>query len=129
MVVLLDWSISWSIGYVGAAVNMKPWHKFLLLVLASAVIHELGHIIVGGGITNFRYAPELDILSTQVSVLNWNIYSAVAGILFTLPLLKISPYPKLLFLFFLVQARWDFLYILQELNPYSFDFGWTVVMG
>lgn len=98
---------------------MKPWQMFVLLVLASAIIHELGHVIVGGGFTRFEYAPQLDPLTTLVYVNHWTIYAAVAGILFTLPLLKMSPYPKLLFLIFLFQARWDFLYIYVNLADIS----------
>ncbi len=105
---------------------MKTWQKFILLIIVSAVVHELGHIIVGGGVTRFEYAPQLDILTTLIYVNHWNVYTAVAGFLFTLPLLLISPYPKLLFLIFLFQARWDFLYIYVNLADINFMSGWSV---
>ncbi len=108
---------------------MKPWQKFVMLVLASAVIHEAGHAIVGGGIKGFEYAPDRDLLSTRIYVNNWSIYSTLAGFVFTLPLLALGIFPRLMFLIFIFQSRWDFLSILQRLNPYSFDFGWTVIAG
>src|SRR3972149_5263436 len=105
---------------------MKTWQKFILLILVSAVVHELGHVVVGGGITGFEYAPDLDPLSTKVYVNDWSPMAAIAGFLFTLPLLLLSPYRVLLFSVFLFQSRWDFLTIYIDIANINFMDGWQV---
>ncbi len=95
---------------------MKIIHKFVLLIIISSIIHELGHVIIGGGFHRFEYAPYLDLFSTKIFVSNWNIYSASAGFLFTLPLLKFHIYPNSLFVIFLIQSRYDFLYIIHSFH-------------
>ena len=105
---------------------MKPWQKFILLILISAVVHELGHVIVGGGVVDFKYAPDLDPLSFRIQIPNWNYYSILAGFVFTLPLLLFRVYPQYLFLLFLFQSRWDFLTIYVDIANISFMDGWQV---
>jgi len=96
--------------------NMKVLHKFILIIVISSIIHELGHVIVGGGFHRFEYAPYLDLLSTRIYVSHWNIYSAFAGFLFTLPLLILRIYPYSLFIIFLIQSRYDFMYIIDSIH-------------
>jgi len=94
---------------------MRTITKFIILVILSAFIHEAGHAIVGGGMTKFEYAPDIDLLSTRITVNNWNIYSAAAGFIFTLPLLLFRIHPKSLFILFLIQSRYDFIKIYIDL--------------
>ncbi len=96
-----------------------------MLVIVTSILHEAGHIIIGGGVKDFYYAPDLDILATKIIIQSLNIFSAVAGFIFSLPILLVAPRWFIFIMIF--QSRWDFLYIIQELNPYGIDFGWTVV--
>ena len=95
---------------------MKTWQKFILLILVSAVVHELGHVIVGGGIAGFEYAPDLDPLSFRLRIPIWDISSILAGFVFTLPLLLFRVYPQFLFLILLFQSRWDFFWMYSLLK-------------
>ena len=74
-----------------------------LFVLAS-ILHELGHIIVGGGVQELRY-PGPDMLSTVIIVRDGSTLSELSGLLFTLPLLLITTFPKLLLFLLLFQSR------------------------
>lgn len=89
---------------------MRKIYKFIGLVIISALIHELGHIIVGGGISEIKYAPEYDPFSVKITTAHNNpvpdYFVTIAGFLITLPLILVN---KWLFPILIIESRWDLI--------------------
>lgn len=88
-------------------------YKFIGLIIISILIHELGHIIVGGGISEIRYAPEYDPFSILIYTAHNNpipgFFITIAGFLITLPLILVN---KWIFPVLIIESRWDLILLI-----------------
>ena len=87
--------------------KVAEYKTLAILILLSLIIHEAGHVIVGGGIKEIHYAPDFDVFTFHIAVNHWSVWSQLAGLAFTLPMLLFRIHPKFLFLVMVLESRWD----------------------
>ena len=120
-------AFTYIISALGKLVPKGKFIELIALILLASILHELGHIIVGGGVKEFRY-PGPDMLSAVVIVQNGSLLSEISGFLFTLPLLLVTSFPRLLLLILMFQSRYDFLDILAQLHIPGVHIIWPAPM-
>ncbi len=98
------------------------FNKKIVYFLVALPIHEIGHIITAGGITQpyFEYAPRYDPFTFVVLLPpgTWTWYVALAGFIFTIPVLwcywKKWQWKSVWFFIWLVfMTRWDFIFVVR----------------
>jgi len=92
--------------------NNKNLYIHILIIISTSVIHELSHIIFGGGFVSFEYAPERDIFSTVVITNYSDIITKSSGLISTLPFIFIRNFGMFSLFLILFQSRWDIIDII-----------------